>query len=437
MIQSPVSLPEAFCIENVDVWNSDGVRKSQDVFVKAGLVEAIVPHGSRPQASFRIDGEGKVLMPSGLDAQAHLRVPGQAEKETPETGLRAALRGGYAALLTMPNTKPVIDSVAALEEGRAQLARATQSYGIDVLWSAAITRGQNGEELADLESLAKAGIVAFTDDGKGVERDDLMAKAFAKLEELGQPLLQHAEFPNHGGVLAPGPTQAQLGIKPYFDDVEWKMVERDIEVLESHPRARYHVLHVSSAKTVEIVSKARSAGLKVSAEVSPHHLFFTSDDIPKGRSEFKMNPPLRSQKDREVLIAALAKGELDFVATDHAPHEITKKGEDFTGAAFGTTGLETCLRTLLHFYKQGKLSAERVVASFATKPAEFLGVGERYGRIETGRRLFASLVDVDAPAVEITESDLESLSKNNCFIGSRLPGKILKVFQPDKAWAVN
>lgn len=437
MIQTALPLPESFCIENVDVWNSDRVLKAQDVLVKAGRVESIVPHGSLTHSAHVINGDGKVLMPSGLDAQAHLRVPGQAEKETPETGLRAALRGGYAALLTMPNTKPVIDTVAALEEGRAQLARATDTYGIDVLWSAAITRGQNGEELADLESLAKAGIAAFTDDGKGVERDDLMDKAFAKLEKLGQPLLQHAEFPNHGGVLAPGPTQVQLGIKPYFDDVEWKMVERDIEVLENHPGARYHVLHVSAAKTVEIVSKAKAAGLKVSAEVSPHHLFFTSDDIPKGRSEFKMNPPIRSAKDREVLIAALANGEIDFVATDHAPHELGKKGEDFAGAAFGTTGLETCLRTLLHFYQKGQLTAERVVSSFATKPAEFLGVGDRYGRIEIGRKLFASLVDVKAPPAEITEIDLESLSKNNCFIGSRLPGKILQVFQPGKVWKLN
>ncbi len=431
------NLPNSFVIENVVVWNADSVSKAQDVFVNSGKIEAIVPTGSKKHSSQIVNGNGKVLMPAGLDAQAHLRVPGQAEKETPETGIRAALRGGYAAVLTMPNTKPVIDTVEALQVGKNQVGPAEREYGVEVLWSAAITRGQNGEELADLEALAGAGIAAFTDDGKGVERDDLMNRAFASLEKLGQPLLQHAEFPNHGGVLAPGPTQEKLGIKPYFDDVEWKMVERDIDVLREHPRARYHVLHVSSRKTIDLVEAAKREGLKVSAEVSPHHLYFTSKDIPAGRSEFKMNPPIRSEEDKQALIKALQSGAIDFVATDHAPHEITKKTDDFSSAAFGTTGLETCLRTLIYFYKRGELSAERLVASFATKPAEFLGVGAKYGVLSVGRELHATLVDVDAPASDIGVNDLESLSKNNCFIGAKLPGKILQVFQPTRVWQVN
>ena len=428
------NLPQNFVIENVSVWNSDSVLVSQDVFVANGKIDAIVPFGSREKTGDVISGAGKVLMPSGLDAQAHLRVPGQAEKETPETGLRAALRGGYAALLTMPNTKPVIDTVEALKIGQNQIAAAEAHYGVEVLWSAAITRGQNGEELADLKALAEAGVAAFTDDGKGVERDDLMSRAFAALEKLGQPLLQHAEFPNHGGVLAPGRTQEKLGIKPYYDDAEWKMVERDIDVLRHHKGARYHVLHVSAKKTIDLVEAAKREGLHVTAEVSPHHLFFTSDDIPEGRSEFKMNPPLRSPEDKQALIKALKSGSIDFVATDHAPHESGKKTEDFSSAAFGTTGLETCLRTLLHFYKRGDLSAERVVETFATKPAQFLGVGKKFGVLKPGRQLFATLVDVEAPAAPIQVGDLESLSKNNCFLGSALPGRILKVFQPTRSW---
>jgi dihydroorotase len=445
------ALPSSLCVRNVSVWNADGTLSGQDVFVEGGRIEAIVPTGARAlapagnraapganslQAEAVIDGHGLALMPAGVDPQVHLRVPGQPEKETPLTGLRACVRGAYAAILNMPNTRPVIDSPESLRQGREEVAAAAAETGVDVLWSAAATMGQAGQRLVDFDALAAAGIAAFTDDGKGVASDALMEQAFAALERLGIPFLQHAEVPGHGGALAPGPAQKKLGIAPYPAEAEWRMVERDLAQLRKHPRARYHVLHVSTKETVNLLRAARREGLRASGEASPHHLLLTVDDIPADDSSYKMNPPLRAEEDRLALLAALASGEIDFVATDHAPHEPGKKTGNFAEAAFGTTGLETSLRVLLHLRAQGKLSAERLVSAFSTKPAEFLGIGDRYGALRSGRPFHAALIDPDAGPTPIAVGDLESLSKNNCFLGRPLAGRIVRVFQPRQSWTI-
>ena len=431
-----LDLPRLFCLRGVDIWNPNGVRKNQDVFVVDGRIDAIAPSGSRPVPSDAVDGSGLALLPAGVDAQVHLRVPGQPEKETALTGLRAAARGGYAAVLTMPNTKPVIDTPAIVRMGRAETASAEKETGVEVLWSAAVTMGQEGERLADLEALAAAGVAAFTDDGRGVASDELMDRAFASLEKIGLPFLQHAEVPGHGGVLAPGPSQQKLGVTPYPADAEWKMVERDLQQLRRHPGARYHVLHISTRETIDLLRAAKREGLKVSGEASPHHLLLTVDDIPVDDSSYKMNPPIRSTSDRDALLAGLANGDVDFVATDHAPHEPQKKTGDFASAAFGTTGLETSLRVLLHFAAEGRLTPERVASAFSQKPAEFLGIADRYGVLEAGRPFFAVLVDPKADASPVATSDLESLSKNNCFVGRRLKGRLLRSYFPSHEWTL-
>ena len=430
-------LPTKFRLTNVDIWNASGIRRGCDVLVEHGQVQKILNRSSEVFESYvSVDGGGYALLPTGVDPQVHLRVPGQSEKETPSTGLRACIRGAYGAILTMPNTKPVIDSPSALDLGRSQLRDAERETGIEVLWSAAVTRGQEGRELVDIAALARAGAVAFTDDGRGVASDELMDLAFAQLAPIGAPFLQHAEMPGHGGVLAPGPSQRKLGVASYPADAEWRMVERDLRVLRRHPRARYHVLHISTKETVALLREAKREGLRVSGEASPHHLLLTSDDVPVDDSSYKMNPPLRLDEDRQALLAGLAAGDIDFVATDHAPHEASKKTTDFAEAAFGTTGLETSLRALLELYKQKKLSAERLVDAFSTKPAQFLGIDDRFGAIAEGRPFNAALVDADAAPVAIGRGELESLSKNNCFIGRPLAGKIKFIYQPASAWTL-
>jgi len=274
--------------------------------------------------------------------------------------------------------------------------------------------------------------VAFTDDGVGVADDDLMERAFRMSAETGLPLLQHAEVPGHGGVLAPGSVQTRLGVPAYDARAESDMVERDIRLLRKVPGARYHVLHISSRKTLDLIRKAKEEGLAITGETSPHHLYWTCEDIQADNSAFKMNPPLRSAEDRAALRQALRDGVLDFVATDHAPHEPEAKGTDFCCASFGTTGLETFLRVMLYLYKKEELSAERLVEVFSLAPAQFLGVDSKFGRIEEGRTMNAVLVDVHGPDSPITTGDLWSHSKNNCFLGEKLPGTILTVFQGSK-----
>jgi dihydroorotase len=422
------SSPEIFAICDVDVWNAQGIETARDVWVRDGRIEAIVPAGARARPERVVEGGGRVLMPSGVDAQVHLRVPGQPQKELPETGLRAALRGGVGAFLTMPNTKPVIDSVEVLERARREVADAEARTGVRVLFSAAMTLGQDGLIPVNGASLAAAGAKAFTDDGKGVARLDVMREVFRVGEATGLPLLQHAEIPGHGAALAPGPTQERLGLRPYPEEAEWKMVERDLSLLADFPRARYHVLHISSARTVELLAAARERGLQATGETSPHHLLLTSSDIPPDNTAYKMNPPLRGPTDREVLRAALADGRLAFVATDHAPHEPEMKGADFSASAFGTTGLEALLRVLILLRKQGLLTAERLVEVFAAAPARFLGVDDEFGLVAEGRPLRAALVDVDAAPNPVRVEELESLSKNSCFLGLALPGKIVAHF---------
>jgi dihydroorotase len=188
------------------------------------------------------------------------------------------------------------------------------------------------------------------------------------------------------------------------------------------------VLHVSAAKTLDLVKEAKAQGLPVTCEVTPHHLFFTSSDIPEDQSSFKMNPPLRGESDKSRLIEELSTKLVDFVSTDHAPHEPARKGKDFRAAAFGTTGLETSLLVLLDLYNKGKLSSSRLVEVFSKKPAEFIGISNKFGSLSPQKLLNAVLVDVRAPDRKVDVSDLESLSKNNCFIGSKLPGKVLAHF---------
>ena len=414
-------------IRHVDVWNDDGLLKDQDVVVKNGVIAEVSRSDPARQALRVLHGGGCQLLPAGVDAQVHLRVPGQREKETAKTGVAAAVRGGIGAMLTMPNTKPVLDSVAACETARAELDAWQRLYGVEVLLSAAITVGQLGKKAAGFDDLADFGVAAFTDDGYGVESDELMEEVLAASAKHGIPVLQHAETRGHGGILAAGPLQAELGIAPYPPAAETDMVARDLRLLLRHPEARYHVLHISSAETIRLVQESRRAGLSVSCEVSPHHLFFSSEDIDPLNSSFKMNPPLRSSADRQALQAALADGSIDFVATDHAPHESAVKGGNFKTAAFGTLGLETSLRVLVDLWQKRILTGERLVEVFSSRPAQFLGIADRFGRLEQGRPFHGVLIEAMATRNPVG-TGFESLAQNSCFTGTPLPDCIRATF---------
>lgn len=422
---------EHYVIKNVELWTEREVISQCDVEIQHGRIKAIEKHISVPKSAHLIDGRGYTLLPAGVDPQVHLRVPGQAEKETAGTGLLAALRGGIAAVLSMPNTKPTIDSTEVCEAAVLELEEAEHLTGVKAYLTGSITQSLKGKASVPFKELADWGVKAFTDDGLGVVDDDLMRSAFEASELTGLPILQHAEFPGHGGVLAAGPVQEKLGIPAYPAAAEADMVARDINILKDYPKARYHVLHVSAHETLELVSAAKAEGLHVSCEVTPHHLWFSSDEIKDEVTSFKMNPPLRGPSDKRALRKALADGTIDFVATDHAPHEASAKGQNFKTSAFGTTGLETSLRVLLSLVTEGVLSPQRLVQVFSSRPARFLGIEKDIGDISIDRPMAAVLVNRGSRE-EVTEEDLFSLSKNSCFLGERLDGKIESVFLADR-----
>ncbi|NBX77711.1 MAG: dihydroorotase [Proteobacteria bacterium] len=416
-------------ISQVTLWRSKGVRGPVDIWVRNGLVEKIEASSQFkeiPPEYQIIEGRGKCVLPAGIDLQTHLRIPGQPQKETPFTGIRAALRGGYLGLLAMPNTNPVIDCVKVVQLTRTELQEAVASYGVDVFLSAAITLSQKGERLVEAQKLRDAGVSALTDDGRGVERAEVMMGALKASSLTGLPLLQHAEFSGHGGCIHEGPIQRDFRLVPYSEEPEWRMVERDLELLKQFPGARYHVLHVSSKKTLDLISEAKRNNLQLTCEASPHHLTFCVEDIQSNNTAFKMNPPLRTRSDRDALQRGLESGLVDFVATDHAPHEKEAK-QDFGSAAFGTIGLETSLRALLALVKAKKLRESRLVEVFSAGPARFLGVSNLHGDICEKRIFRAVLIDTKKSS-QISESDFESQSKNSCFIGTELPGEIQGVF---------
>jgi dihydroorotase len=412
-------------ITNASLWNADAVSYGMDIHIHKGQVESIHSAGSRSAKGDVIEASGLTVLPAGVDAQVHLRVPGQEFSETPMTGLRAARAGGIAAILTMPNTNPVIDCPEIVQLTRQLVASAEEHIGVKVLISAALSLGQKGEQSVDFASLVKAGVTAFTDDGRGLVRDDLMEEAFAASAAMGFPVLQHAEFPGHGCALAAGPLQEAEGLPAYPSSAEVDMVARDLRLLRKYPQARYHVLHISSAQTVELLAHAKKEGLNATGEVSPHHLFFTSLDISPGNTSYKMNPPLRSPEDRIALRAALSSGVIDFTATDHAPHAQHLKNKPWAEAAFGTTGLETMLRTLLHLWHEKELTTQRLVEVFSRSPARFLGLDASYGKIAEGLVFRGVIINTEVTPDRILDEHLESLSGNNVFKGCALPGKLV------------
>jgi len=423
----------SYCLRPVTLWAHNYCQENRQVLVKNGVVVDIAPASRAILGSdvFHIDTQNHVLIPAGVDPHVHLRVPGNEQQERPETVLKAVLSGGVGVVLAMPNTQPVIDRIDRVKDARNRFEEMSHKTGVRILWSAAITKNLMGKELVCFRDLVDQGVVAFTDDGKGVVCDKLMRQAFSASAELGVPILQHAEYPGHSGILAKGPVNSELGLPPYDEKQEYEMVARDLRLLREYSQARYHVLHVSSKKTIDLIAQAKEEGLNVTCEVTPHHLWFHSGDMSIDQTSFKMNPPLRSQEDQRALRKALVSGVCDFVATDHAPHENRVKRVSFKTAAFGTIGLETCLKVLIALYQQNELSPTRLVQVFSHHAAKFLGIEKTYGEIVLGRPLHAVLVDVNTSPRRITERDMKGLSQNSCFLKTKLPANILAVFMRD------
>lgn len=311
------------------------------------------------------------ILPGFCDVHVHFRQPGFLYKETIASGSRAAARGGYCAVCTMPNLSPVPDS---LEHLRVQTEAIARDAVIDVLPYGAITVGEMGQELVDLAALAPH-VVAFSDDGRGVQDAGMMRSAMEEARRLGKIIAAHCEVNAllHGGYIHNGAYAAAHGHRGISSESEWKMIERDVS-LAADTGCRYHVCHISCAESVEIIRQAKKSGVDVTCETAPHYLVLCDSDL-KEDGRFKMNPPLRSASDREALLEGICDGTVDMIATDHAPHSAAEKSRGLAGSAFGVVGLETAFPVLYtHLVRKNIITLDQLITLMSTAPMTRFGI---------------------------------------------------------------
>ena len=353
-----------------------GLDALADVVLRDGLVEEIAEPGkAKNGADETLNVKGLIVAPGFIDLHVHLREPGETHKESIASGTAAAAAGGFTSVCAMPNTRPINDSPAVTRWMQDEERGAV----VNVFPVAAATLGSLGEKLSDYRGLKEAGAVALSDDGKPILDDHMMREALALAAKVGLVVIQHAEDTrlSRGNPMNEGVTSFKLGLRGQPAASEWQMVERDIR-LASQEGGRLHVAHLSTAKSLEMVRLGRASQVNVTAEVTPHHFLFTEESCATYDTRYKMNPPLRSNADREALLAALTDGTIDAIATDHAPHALFEKEVEFDRAAFGITGLEIALAAAItELQHTGKISLKRVVELLSTNPAKIVGLSGR------------------------------------------------------------
>jgi dihydroorotase len=400
---------------------ASGVDAVADLLVQGGRIASIGEVSASPGISI-LDCDGLIVTPGLVDVHAHLRQPGREDKETVETGSRAAVLGGYTAVAAMANTDPVADNAAVVEEVRSLGERAGLC---EVFPVGAITKGLGGEEMAELGEMAHAGVRVFSDDGRCVQSSRVLRNALRYSKAFDVVIAEHCDDGSlsEGAQMHEGFHSSTLGLAGAPAEAEEIVVFRDLS-LARLTGGRLHLCHLSAAGSVDLVRRAKAAGMRVTAEVTPHHLVFTDEDLVTYDTNFKVNPPLRTAEDREALRAALADGTIDAVATDHAPHAVEEKEAEFDQCPPGTIGLETALSAVLtHLVDPGTLSLSRAIEVMSTAPARILGAADHGGPLEPGRP--ANLVAFD-PAVEwLVEPPFASRSRNSAFLGKRLRGRVM------------
>ena len=361
---------------------------------------------------FLPDSSSVYIFPGFCDVHVHFRQPGFSYKETIKTGSLAAAHGGYTAVCTMPNLNPVPDSIPHLKE---QLDIIEKDAVIHVFPYGAITVSELGKELSDLEGMAPS-VIAFSDDGKGVQEEEMMRQAMLRAKELGKIIAAHCEVNEllHGGYIHDGSYAALHGHKGICSESEWRQIERDVR-LSKETGCSYHVCHISCKESVEIIRKAKAEGIDVTCETGPHYLIYTEDDL-KEDGKYKMNPPLRSKEDRAALIEGIKDGTIDMIATDHAPHSAEEKAKGLSGSAFGIVGLETAFPLLYtHLVKPGVISMEKLMDLLCFAPRKRFGIPSDAG---------FSVWDLDRE-YEIDPKEFLSMGKATPFEGTKVFGRCL------------
>jgi len=396
---------------------SQGLDESLDVLIEDGKI-ARLERRLTAQGVASIDLRGKVLAPGFIDMHAHLREPGEEWKETVASGTAAAAAGGFCSVACMPNTNPVNDERAVTE---FILGQARKSGRVRVYPIAAVSKGLSGEELAEMGDLVDGGAIAVSDDGKPVASGRLLRLALEYARIFGIPVIDHCEDPDlsDGGVVNEGYISTLLGLKGWNRTAEDTIVARDI-AMAAETAGRIHIAHVSTEGSLELIRRARAGGVRVSCEVTPHHLTLTEEACLTYDTTTKMNPPLRTGADREALLEGLKDGTVDVIATDHAPHHSDEKNVEFSRAPFGVIGLETAVSLALdRLVRPGMISIGRMVELMSVNPARILGVPG--GTLKPGAPADITVLDLERE-FSVEPARFHSLSRNTPFGGWSLRG---------------
>jgi dihydroorotase len=399
---------------------ANGIDGAYDLLVKDGVVDEVSEHITA-EADEVIDASGLWVMPGFIDLHVHLREPGFESKETIATGTRAAAMGGVTTICAMPNTNPVSDNEILITYIKV---KAEREGVVNVLPIGAITKGQKGEEFADIGKMAEAGACAISEDGRSVDNAALMQTAMRYSKMFNLPVFDHCEDARLAGTgcMNAGDRAALLGLKGINNASEEVMVSRDI-ILADSVKAKLHLCHMSTAGSVQLIREAKARGVQVTAEAAPHHFTLCDEDINDYDANYKMNPPLRSAADREAIREALRDNIIEVIATDHAPHHLDDKNCEFGKAANGITGLETSFALgVSELVEGGYLTPSGLVEKMSVNPAKVLGCDK--GQLSVGAVADIAIADCNKEyAIDV--SNMKSKAKNTPFGGRKVKGKIL------------
>lgn len=404
-------------IKNGQVFYQGSLQKT-NLLIEDGKVKAIGYTGS---ADKEINAQDKLVTPGLVDIHVHFREPGQVHKETIATGTKASAHGGFTTVGAMPNVTPVPDD---LEKFAKQVELNQKNSLIKTYQYAPVTKDETSDQVVDIEGMKKAGAFAFSNDGHGIMNAQSMYSAMERIASVNSHLAAHVEDKNlfNKGVINFGSASQRLGLPGIKQVAETSQLARDL-VLAKETGVHYHVCHISTKDGVELVRMAKDAGINVTCEASPHHLLLSDADIKTDDANFKMNPPLRTPMDREALLAGIADGTIDMIATDHAPHAENEKNQGFEKSAFGITGIETSFPLMYtHLVKTGLISLEKLLALMATDPARIFGL-KQAGKIEIGQAADLTVIDLNQEFT-IEKADFLSKGTNSPFIGQKVFGQV-------------